>query len=191
MSRAHYLLETSGLDAQPAENTPALAPQMSSPPENDLQNNPGYETSHGSNYMINGRVVNDKPRSTQLRNAGISAGSDVSMKSPDRAGAMPYESLIGDGNQVQSLSKAQYLLQLCDEAALKGPGPGQILPYSNPNFAAPHPQKTQLRQSSATQYSNRLRSIQRDRFFRKAISASWKKPKPVTPNLTPSMQQSH
>lgn len=65
------------------------------------------------------------------------------------------------------------------------------LPYSDPGFATPHPIKTQLRQSTATQYANRLRSIQKERFFRKAISASWKKPKPTTPALTPSQQIGH
>ena len=84
-------------------------------------------------------------------------------------------------------TRSSYIRQLLDEA-MTGPGAGQVLPYSTPGFANPHPQKTELKQSQAEKYSNRLRSIQRTRFFRKAISASWKTPKATTPHLPPSMQ---
>lgn len=78
------------------------------------------------------------------------------------------------------MTRAQYISALLED---------QTLPYSTPGFANPHPQRTQMRGSAATQYANRLRSIQRERFFRKAISASWKSPKPVTPTLPPSMMK--
>lgn len=83
------------------------------------------------------------------------------------------------------MNRAQYILELL-QLLSEDVGPGQMLPYSQPGFANMHPVKTQLRQSNADKYANRLRSIQRTRFFRKAISASWKTPKATTPNLTPS-----
>jgi hypothetical protein len=70
--RARQLLETSGLDVEPAETIPALAPQMSSPPENDLQNNKGLDLSPGNNRLEGGWVKKDKPQSTHLRNATLS-----------------------------------------------------------------------------------------------------------------------
>lgn len=41
-TRARQLLEKSGLDVIDPGSVPALAPQMSSPPENDMQNNRGF-----------------------------------------------------------------------------------------------------------------------------------------------------
>ncbi len=78
-------------------------------------------------------------------------------------------------------TRSHYIRSLLDE--------DQILPYSTPGFEIPHPVRDQLTQSAATKYANKLRSIQRERFFRKAISASWKTPKATTPTLTPSQAQ--
>ena len=68
-NRAQLLIETSGLDVTPAETLSALAPQMSSPPENDLQNNKGFVEPTGKKYIEDGWVKQYSPQSTQLRNA--------------------------------------------------------------------------------------------------------------------------
>lgn len=79
--RAQHLLEISGLDALPGETIPALAPQMSSPPENDLQNNKGLDLSPGKKFMKDGWVNTTKPQSTQLHNVTLSPVSYVDQNS--------------------------------------------------------------------------------------------------------------
>ena len=113
-TRAQQLLETSGLDVQPAENTPALSPQMQSPPGNDLQNNKGYDISPGTNTLQGGWVVNDKPQSTQTRNAGMSRYSGQ----PGDANANPYS---GHSNESFPVSRAVRVMFLLREAQVLPP----------------------------------------------------------------------
>ena len=88
-----------------------------------------------------------------------------------------------------TMTRASHILSLCEEVL--NVDEDQILPYSTPGFQNPHPKKDQITQSAATRYAKKLRSIQRERFFRRAISASWKKSRVITPPLTPSERQGH
>ena len=183
MSRAQLLLETSGLDVQPAEIISVLSPQMQSPPENDLQNNVGFSKPTGKKYIEGGWVKQYNPQSTQLRNANQSPAGYVDQNTNTN----PYS---GSTVRDESLmTRAAHIRNLVNEA---GVGPGQVLPYSNPSFAVPSPKAYTPRKSQATVYSNMVRRSQKERFLRKALSASWgKTPKAVTPALTPSQQAGH
>ena len=88
------------------------------------------------------------------------------------------------------MTRSQHITELV-EAAMPGPGPGQILPYSNPAFSIPNPKSYAPKKSAATVYANMVRRSQKERFLRKALSASWKTPKAITPNMTPSQQAGH
>lgn len=113
MTRAKHLLETSGLDVQPAETIPALAPQMQSPPSNDLHNNKGLDLHPGTNTMQGGWIVNDKPQSTQMRNAG--GGPFSGMQSAD-TNMNPYS-----GHAAYDESRAIRIISLIREAQLLPP----------------------------------------------------------------------
>ena len=183
MSRAQLLLETSGLDVMPAETVASLAPQFQSPPENDLQNNKGFVEPTGKKYIEDGFVQQYNPQSTQLRNANQSPAGYVDQNTNTN----PYS---GSTVRDESLmTRAAHIRHLVNEA---GVGPGQVLPYSNPSFATPNPQPSVLGKSKATVYANMVRRSQKERFLRKALSASWgKTPKSTAPALTPSQQAGH
>ena len=182
MSRAQLLLETSGLDVMPAETVASLAPQFQSPPENDLQNNKGFVEPTGKKYMEDGWVqTQNNQQSTQLRNATQSPAGYVDQNTntnPYSGSTVSDESLMTRAAQIRSLVEVM--------------GPGQVLPYSNPSFATPNPQSSVLGKSKATVYANMVRRSQKERFLRKALSASWgKTPKSTAPALTPSQQAGH
>ena len=69
MSRAHTLLEKSSLNnSYPAETIPAIAPQMTSPPEYDLHNVQGYVNPTGKKHMEDdGWVEQDEPSTNEER----------------------------------------------------------------------------------------------------------------------------
>ena len=179
--RAQLLLETSGLDVMPAETVASLAPQFQSPPENDLQNNKGFVELTGKKYIEGGFVKQYNPQSTQLRNANQSPAGYVDQNTntnPYSGSTVRDESLMTRAVQIRSLVEAM--------------GVGQVLPYSNPSFATPNPQPSVLGKSKATVYANMVRRSQKERFLRKALSASWgKTPKATVPALTPSQQAGH
>ena len=183
--RTQLLLETSGLDVMPAETVATLAPQFQSPPENDLQNNVGFSKPTGKKYMEGGWIQQYSPQSTQLRNANQSPAGYVDQNTNTN----PYS---GSTVRDESLmTRAAHIRNLV-EAAVMGPGAGQVLPYSNPSFAVPSPKAYVPRKSQATVYSNMVRRSQKERFLRKALSASWgKTPKAISPSLTPSQQSGH
>jgi hypothetical protein len=190
MSRATYLLEVSGLDARPAEEIPTLAPQMHSPPENDLQNNPNLDLSPGNKYVVGGRVITSKPQATQMRNAyahPFGGNRALDTNSNPYSGKTAYD----EERNALPVTKAQYVLSLIDEAAQPYQSAQQRamqqsnLPYSKPGWHNPNPQvKPPQGKSQAQKFADRLRAKQKSMALGRAISqSSGHAPK------TPSQQQ--
>ena len=119
MTRAAHLLETSGLTVMPAETIPAIAPQMQSPPGNDLQNNKGFFKPTGKKYLDDeGWIQQQHADSTKLRNATLSPVGYVDQNTNTN----PYSGAsVRDEEHTMHLSRAHYILSLVEWASSPSP----------------------------------------------------------------------
>ncbi len=78
------------------------------------------------------------------------------------------------------MTKAQYILSLCNEAQL---------PYANPSFHVPNPAKKAPSKSQASRFAGTLRSIQMRQSLNRAVSRASKPSGNFHPKLPPSMMK--